>query len=195
MVDMKTKDHILNHAEHLARTRGFDAFSYADLAEAIGIRKASIHYHFATKASLATATLDRYSARFFQDLQDIRHMNGSAADDLNAYIAIYQRALSQGTQVCLCVAFSASRDSFDDATLQRLDQFHERSLAWLTDVFEKAREDGSISGLIAPSIEEAHATLALVEGAQLMSRAARSQDPFDHALTPLKRRLNSTITH
>ena len=190
MVGMTKKDQLLDCAEHFARTRGFDAFSYADLSKEIGIQKASIHYHFATKADLATALIERYAARFADDLTQISDTGGTAADDLRAYVALYKTALGEGSQLCLCVSFSAARDSFDDKTLAHLNQFHRDSLSWLARVFEKAATDGSIQGPLASPEDEAHGVLALVEGAQLISRAARSDDLFDTAVQPLLRRLS-----
>lgn len=190
MVDMDTKTALLDCAEHLARTRGFDAFSYADLADEIGIRKASIHYHFATKADLAGALIDRYNHRFLAQLYAIMDTGQTAADDLRAYIDLYREALDRGTRLCLCVSFSSARDSFDDATLAHLNRFHDDSVTWLTQVFEKAETDASVQGPSAPAREEAHALLALVEGAQLSARARQSQDPFDLAVRPFLRRLS-----
>ena len=46
------------------QTRSYGAFSYQDIADALGIRKASIHYHFASKAELGAAVADRYTRRF-----------------------------------------------------------------------------------------------------------------------------------
>ncbi len=47
-------------AHQLLADRGFSAFSYADIAEAVQIRKASIHHHFPTKAALVVAVLERH---------------------------------------------------------------------------------------------------------------------------------------
>ena len=59
-----TAEQILDVAETLIQTRSYSAFSYQDIADALGIRKASIHYHFATKADLGIAVVDRYAERF-----------------------------------------------------------------------------------------------------------------------------------
>ena len=50
---------LLETAEQATPTRGFDRFSYADLATAAAITKASIHHHFASKASLTLALMQR----------------------------------------------------------------------------------------------------------------------------------------
>ena len=66
-----TADRILDLAQNLIQTRGYSWFSYQDISEQLGIRKASIHHHYASKAALGTAVLDRYTARFDAALKKI----------------------------------------------------------------------------------------------------------------------------
>ncbi|MEO1188737.1 MAG: TetR/AcrR family transcriptional regulator, partial [Pseudomonadota bacterium] len=157
-------------------------------------RKASIHYHFATKADLGLALIGRYAERFFATLADIRHSDGSAAEQLRSYVQIYRDALAEGDQVCLCVALSAGRDSLSTEVLDQLNRFHTDSIAWLTEVFERAAQDGSVSGCALP-IEDATAALALVEGAQLLARARKDASLFDQALAALIARLATHPVH
>jgi TetR/AcrR family transcriptional repressor of nem operon len=184
---MDTRTALLNSAESLARSKGFDAFSYADLSEKVGIRKASIHHHFPTKADLGLELISRYREVFFVALGKIAARDVSAAVKLNAYLVLYRRALKGGAQVCLCVAFSAGRDSFDKGVLAELNAFHNESLTWLTSLFQEGRDDSSISGIKNP-LSEARACLALVEGAQLMARAAKGIRQFDDAVSLLRSR-------
>ena len=191
---MDTRNSLLDSAERAVRQRGFDGFSYADLSKEIGIRKASIHYHFATKADLGLALIARYAERFFATLADIRSSDGSAAEQLRSYVQIYRDALAEGEQVCLCVALSAGRDSLSTEVLDQLNRFHTDSIAWLTEVFERAAQDGSVSGCALP-IEDATAALALVEGAQLLARARKDAALFDQALAALIARLATHPVH
>ena len=191
---MNTRTALLNSAENAARQRGFDGFSYADLAQEVGIRKASIHHYFPKKADLALELLERYAAGFMDDLAEIDTANSSAADKLRAYHTLYRDALVDGTQLCLCVAFSAGRDSLPEPVLQRLNQFHADSITWLTRVLSIATDDGSVAGL-TDAEAEAHATLALMEGAQLVARAANSAAPFDRATAAFIARLSAPNTH
>lgn len=185
---MNTRTALLDSAERTARRRGYDAFSYADLARDIGIRKASIHHHFPTKSDLAFELIQRYAARLSERLNALSGSHKSAAEMLQAYQAIYRDALAGGSQLCLCVAMSAGRDSLADPVLDQLNQFHEDSVAWLTQVFETARQDGSVAGLSDP-VAEAHAALALMEGAQLVARAAKTVSLFDRATAAFAARL------
>jgi TetR/AcrR family transcriptional repressor of nem operon len=184
---MATRNALLDAAEFAARSRGFDAFSYADLARAVGIRKASIHHHFPTKADLALAVIQRYRENFAQRLLQIRGKNSSAGTQLLAFLQTYRDALGGGNTVCLCVAFSAGRDSFDEAVLGELHGFHTDSIQWLEETFLLAGNDGSIIAAVESSVE-APACLALVEGAQLMARAAKDVCCFDSAVAGLRRR-------
>ena len=185
---MDTKTALLDSAEDAARRRGYDGFSYGDLAKQVGIRKASIHHHFPTKADLALAILERYSATVLAQLAEIKAEHDTAAAQLDAYLQVYRDALKGGEMVCLCVSFSAGRDSLAPPILAQLMKFHEQSLLWLKAVFDLASTDATIAQPGRP-IAEAAACLALVEGAQLMARAAATTELYDMALTTLKARL------
>lgn len=191
---MDTRIALLDSAERAARQRGFDAFSYADLAKEVGIRKASIHYHFPMKADLAFGLIERYAARFTETLAEIEAGHATAAAKLRAYVEVYREALAGGEQVCLCVALSAGRDSLSEPVLAELNRFHADSTAWLEQVFEAGRSDGSISSVGDPAAEAA-ATLALMEGAQLIARAAKDITLFDQAVAAFLARLAPTQTH
>ena len=185
---MDTKTTLLDSAERMMRQRGYDAVSFGDLADEIGIRKASIHYHFPKKADLAVDLIDRYSARLAKMRSELRVSSGTAGEALAGLIEIYRDALDQGQQLCLCVAFSAGRDSLDTRTLTLLEKFHEESLKWLETVFTLAQQDGSIVDVTNPA-QDAIGTLALLEGAQVMARAVGGLAPYIAATQTLTNRI------
>ncbi len=177
---MDRRTELLNCAENVARRHGYDGFSYADLAKEVGISKASIHYHFPSKAELAVALIERYASTHTEALALIDETSDIASDRLAAYVQGYRRALSGGAKLCLCVAFSISRDSLSDEALSELDLFHTNSIEWLKKTFELANKDGSVTHSANPTLE-ATALLATVEGAQLVARAANKVADFDKA--------------
>ncbi|NNU16730.1 TetR/AcrR family transcriptional regulator [Parvularcula sp. ZS-1/3] len=185
---MSTRIQILDAGEQLARARGLEAFSYADLEKAVGIRKASIHHHFKSKADLALALIERYSERFADALRDIEDAHVTPQERLRAFTGLYRDALAGGEQVCLCVAFAAGRESLPGTVALATRSFQEMALAWLEVTFNE---------LNTPEFpddpqDEAAAFLALLEGAQIMARGASDPALFDAAIRPFIRRLGVT---
>src|SRR5579863_848101 len=85
----ETSSRILDVAERLVQTRGFNAFSYADISRALHITKASLHYHFPTKAKLGERLIERYQESFLSALTRIDQSGGEAGAKLRAYVDIY----------------------------------------------------------------------------------------------------------
>lgn len=182
--DTKTK--LLDIAENAARRRGFDGFSYADLADAAGIRKASIHYHFATKAVLSAALMDRYYTAVQQVCADIDANYDRGSDRLSAIVDFYRDALGGGETLCLCVSFTISRASLADDVREKMVKFRSMMSSWLTRVFDLGVADGSIAK-VDDMQSKAHATLAMLEGAHLAARAENDIAAFDRATLSLLR--------
>jgi len=183
-----TRTRLLDCAESAARARGFDGFSYADLSAGVGIRKASVHHYFPTKADLALALIERYSEEFFARLDEVAATQPTAAAQLRAYVAACRDALDGGTKLCVCVAFATSRDGLSQPVLAQLDRFHVTVARWLEAAFARGQVDGTVSAVGDPR-DEANSCLAMMEGAQLISRAAKDVSRFDAAVQTLLVRL------
>lgn len=184
-----TKTALLNSAEAAARRKGFDGFSYADLAADVGIRKASIHYHFPSKADLSLALITRYAEALRGHCAAIDAREATGAGRLSALVSEYTAALEGGQSLCLCVALSVSRNSLSDETLAQMAAFRQMMLGWLEAVFAAGQADGTIRGVNDPAMEAA-AVLPLLEGAQLTARAGRDVALFDAAVAVLRARLS-----
>src|ERR1022692_2644720 len=96
-----TAERTLEVAERLVQVRGFNGFSYADVASELDINKASLHYHFPGKAELGEALIARYSARFASALKRIDRERPDARAKLDGYVSIYSGVL-RGNRMCLC---------------------------------------------------------------------------------------------
>src|SRR5947209_5357593 len=88
-----TAERILDIAERLVQTRGFNNFSYADIAAELGITKASLHYHYPGKAELGEALITRYAERFSEALSQIDRDLPDAHGRLEAYARLYADVL------------------------------------------------------------------------------------------------------
>ena len=185
-----TKTALMDVAERAVRERGFDGFSYADLAQSIGIRKASIHYHFPTKANLSEALMTRYHKTLEEVCAQIDAKHDTGAARLAAIIDVYRNALNDGQTLCLCVAFVGSRESLSDEMKSGITAFRAMMVDWLATTFERGQVDSSIANVLSPG-QEARSTLALLEGAHLAARADESVEVFDQAVALLRARLKA----
>src|ERR1700729_4439909 len=92
--DAGTASRILDVAERLVQIRGFNGFSYADVAAELKITKAALHYHFAGKAELGEALIARYAARFADALASVEARFEDAPSRLDAYADLYLDVLA-----------------------------------------------------------------------------------------------------
>ena len=86
-----TATRILDVAERLVQLRGFNGFSYADIAAELNITRASLHYHYAGKAELGRALIERYAERFIRALDVIDQHETDPVAKIRAYAAITAR--------------------------------------------------------------------------------------------------------
>lgn len=185
---MTTQSRLLDAAEACVRSRGFDGFSYADLARQVGIRKASIHHYFPAKSDLALALVRRYCERVSQAIAEADSALPCAADRLSAYLQFARQAVGEGNQLCLCVAMCLGWEGLSDPVREQLSDYNQSLATWLAAVFRAGKADQSIREVEAPD-EEAMNCLALVNGAMLLTRSARDGTLFDQSVAQLVRRL------
>ena len=165
---MTTRELILSEAERLIRTRGYAAFSYADLAETAAIAKASVHHHFPTKEDLIVILLDTYMVRFHAALAAIRADQADMRDRLNAYANLFLAGFEQG-MLPLCGALSAERAALPAALHPKIHAFFQVHLDWLHGVLE----DGGVS----PPEPSALLLLSTLEGGSFVGWAMSDKAP------------------
>jgi TetR/AcrR family transcriptional regulator, transcriptional repressor for nem operon len=170
---------MLDIAEQLAQTRGFNGFSYADIALELGVTNASVHYHFRSKAILGVALIDRYAARFSAALAVIDVSGSSPLAMLDEYIALYRTVLA-GERMCLCGILAAELQTLPPPMRAAILTFFDENERWLARVLSAGIEDGSvrITGRVS---EVAASILGSLEGAMLVARAHEDVSRFDLA--------------
>jgi TetR/AcrR family transcriptional repressor of nem operon len=138
-----TPDRILDVAEHLMQTRGYNGFSYADVACEIGITKASLHHHFITKAALGSAILGRYARGFRDALSAIDAAGVSAPLSLERYVKLYAGVLEQD-RLCLCGMLAAEYVTLPAAMRKSIRAFFSDNEHWLARVIGEGRAGGTL---------------------------------------------------
>jgi TetR/AcrR family transcriptional repressor of nem operon len=172
-----TAQRALDVAERLVQTRGFNGFSYADVARELGITKASLHYHFPGKAELGEALIARYTARFIDALEGIDREIPDAREKLDAYAGIYSGVLQQG-RMCLCGILAAEYGTLPEPMRETVTAFFDANRAWLTAVLTQGRTDGVLA-ITGPPAEASQMLLSGLEGAMLIARAGGGVARFE----------------
>jgi TetR/AcrR family transcriptional repressor of nem operon len=167
----RTADAVLDSAERLVQTRGFNGFSYADVAGEVGITTASLHYHFPGKADLGRALVERYTANFQAALAGIAARETRASARLEAYAEIYREVLA-ADRMCLCGMLAAEYRTLPASVQRAIREFLRANEAWLVDVLERGREDGDLA-FPGGALDAARAWTSALEGALLLARPYR----------------------
>jgi TetR/AcrR family transcriptional repressor of nem operon len=182
-----TAERILDVAERLVQTQGWNGFSYADIAEELKITKASLHYHFSTKAELGRSLIERYRQRFLQALSEIDRHGADARQKLRLYVQLYAEVLRRN-RMCLCGMLAADFHTLPKLMKESVKGFFDANEAWLAGVLQEGRRE---RGLRADgSVQEAARLLVgSLEGAMLLARSygdvARFEAAADRLLADL----------
>jgi TetR/AcrR family transcriptional repressor of nem operon len=163
-----TATRILDVAERLVQTRGFNGFSYADVASELGVTKASVHYHFPGKAELGEALIVRYTRRFADSLAEIDAGAPDARAKLEGYASLYADVL-RGRRMCLCGMLAAEHETLPDPIRQAVVAFFDASEDWLAGVLLRGREEESLT-FAGPAPDAARSIVSGLEGAMLVAR-------------------------
>jgi TetR/AcrR family transcriptional repressor of nem operon len=182
-----TATRILDVAERLAQTRGFNGFSYADISSELEISKASLHYHFPSKAALGEALIGRYATRFADALAAIDERERDPVAKLDAYAGIYADVLKE-QRMCLCGMLAADYDTLPKPMGEAVVRFFDENEAWLAGVLEQGAKEGALTLSRSPT-EEAQAILSGLEGAMLIARPYGDVSRFQAVATGLLRDL------
>ena len=186
----KTAERILDIAERLVQERGFNSFSYADIAQELGITKASLHYHFPGKAELGQALIERYAERFADALSQIDNQRPDARAKLEAYAGLYADVL-RGRRMCMCGILAAEYQTLPEPMRAAVIRFFDENHSWLATVLTQGQADHTLT--ITGSIDEtAQSILGTLEGAMLVARPYGDMSRFNAtthqllaSLTPL----------
>ena len=187
--DPGTAARILDVAEGLAQMRGFNGFSYADIAAELGITKAALHYHFASKADLGEALIGRYAARFSEALTVIDATAPAPPAKLRGYAGLYAEVL-RNQRMCLCGMLAAEYPTLPDAMRASVVSFFDHNETWLQHVLEQGRGDGSLQ-FNGSARTVARMIISCLEGAMLVSRPYGDVPRFQDAAAGLVESLSS----
>jgi TetR/AcrR family transcriptional repressor of nem operon len=170
---------ILDVAERLVQTRGFNGFSYADIAEALDVTKASLHYHFPSKADLGRRLIERYEQTFLDLLKGIDTTGAPPRDKLKRYARIYADVL-RDNRMCLCGMLASDYATLPKAMKEEVRHFFDVNEQWLAGVLEHGRKGGSLE-FKGSTLELARVIVGSLEGAMMLARSYGEPARFETA--------------
>jgi len=182
----KTADHIIDVMAELIQSRGYSAVSYQDISEAVGIRKASIHYHFPSKADLGVAVIKRYRQAMMDMLDSATDSaSNSMTDILDAYFEPYLSFRGENRKVCLCGALAGEYFALPDGMQNEVSGFFAAQQGWLTARLEEGQKAGNLK-VIGTAEKTARLYFDALQGALLAKRTLGDDSQINDVVETLK---------
>lgn len=160
---------ILDAAELRMRRGGYDAVSFRDLAQDVGIKSASVHYHFPQKVDLGEAVVARYSERVLAALGPADDPAESPRARVARLCGVYRSAAIEPGLVCLCCVLGGQALDLPTPVSAAIARHFEGLLDWTARALEGASRT-------APS--SAH-IVAGVQGAMVVAIATGRRELFE----------------
>ncbi|MGB0782240.1 MAG: TetR/AcrR family transcriptional regulator [Marinomonas sp.] len=172
-----TKNKILDTAEGFIVQGGYNAFSFRDIADAVGIKSASVHYHYPTKGDLVSAVMARYTESFSIQLPDPTDENLDPKIMINGFIDGFKAKIVDQHDMSLCTMLTSNKATLPEAVCIELAAFYQLILDWLTHVFVRLDKVDKNAGFMQGS-----QLLASLHGASILVQGTNQPDVFDKAL-------------
>lgn len=180
-----TAERILDIVEELIQTRGYNAFSYSDVASRIGIRTASIHYHFPAKADLGRVVIERYSAK----LAELARVAEGGESDLwrilDRYLEPFLEFADTAERICLCGALAGEYGALPQDMRDLVAEFFAEHEAWLAKLFERGQEAEVFAFTADPDVL-GRAFFSALQGGLLVGRTAGGREQLDACVEVFK---------
>ena len=173
-INTNARESILSAAKKIAQSRGYGGLNLREIAQQVGIKAASIYYHFPGKADLAAAVARRYVEDGASALAQISEESPVPIEALRRFPEIFRRSLEADNRLCLGSFMGAETDALPEEVNAEIKQFAEVNIAWITNLVVN-------SHLCEPDAADARARaiFAAVMGAQLLARSRSDLQLFD----------------
>lgn len=181
--NQNTAQRILDIAERLVQTRGFNSFSYADIASELGVTKASLHYHFPSKGDLGNKLVVRYEATLLSALAAIDREVSDPVEKLQHYAGIYAAVL-RNSRMCCCGVLTAEYSTLPSPMQTALRHYFDENERWLSAVLQAGRVEGKLVFNGEPA-DTARLMIASFEGANMIAYSYGDPKRFEQAASLL----------
>lgn len=193
MPTMKTIDmqqQILEIAETLIQTRGYNAFSYRDIAQLVGIKTSSIHYYFPAKADLGKAVVKKHIELLYADLESLMiDKKLSCQKKLDAFFdGIFAKTYLANHKMCLGGMLASDVLTLPDEIQYEVRLFFKRIENWLEQLLMLGKKQNEFT--FGKNIkEEVQLIVSMLEGALLLARLFQDEERLMVVRKQIKARL------
>lgn len=195
---MNTQQKLIDSARFLIQTRGYNGFSYADVADQVQLRKASIHHHFPTKADLARAVVDESRALIAEQTRILAGSAFDPAEQLRKYTGYWEKCIADASApFCVAGMLASELPTLPDDLADHVREHFRELSNWLETVLTKGAQMGLFE-LQGTARLEAESFMSMVYGAMLTARAFGNPKVFaeivESGLGKLFRRPDAKVT-
>lgn len=184
---LDTRQQILDTAQELLQRLTYHAFSYSDISAEVGIRKASIHYHFPTKEDLGIAIVDRYLEEFFGWRQELERQQLSPKAKIEAYFELF--GCLRHDQICPLGTLSATFTGLPDRLQSKIQELIYTYRTWLRDTLRSGQECGEVTTR-ATNAELSALIGSSLLGALQIARSLATHEVYDAVVSELRRAIS-----
>ena len=176
IIDMTdTRTSLLDLAENNIRQRGYHAVSFRELADELGIKSASVHYHFRQKEDLGLALVERYSKHFFEILKNESVGSTDSYEKVEAFCQTYKNALNASDKVCLCGILGAETTGLPPVLNTQVSAFFQANIDWVESALpaQMSKKDRA---------SKSQQIVATLQGAMMLSVSLGSSKVLDRSI-------------
>ncbi|MGB0370324.1 MAG: TetR/AcrR family transcriptional regulator [Opitutales bacterium] len=170
------RDKILQAAEEIVQAKGLDAVSFQQLANSVGLSKASVFHHFRTKEALAQALIGQCRSKYGLEYATIAEKDKAAPKKLRKIAKSFDKSLKEN-RLCLLAALGSSYTTLSPNLQEEMSNTAEAAIAIFAGVFDQGRTEKSLK-FNGSSEEAARSFLAMLQGMQQMARYSGVPENF-----------------
>ena len=192
MMKQSINEQILQVAESLIQTKGYNAFSYRDIAEAVGVKTSSVHYHFPVKEDLGKAVVVRHIVMLDGQLESILgNATLSCQKMLEMFFdSVFSITYFSDTKMCLGGMLASDVLTLPEGIQHEIKHFFKIIEKWLVRLLKLGVENQDFYP-IKDCKQEAALILSILEGSLLLARLYQEEKRLAQAKKAVILRLTS----
>lgn len=161
-----TREKILELAEELILTKGYNGFSYQDISTAMGIKNAAVHYYFPSKENLGTSILKTNLQRFEEMIENMQNRDFDEWHQLESFMKIYLKS-NRENKICIIGSLGTDINTLSEPMRLELQKMVDRIVGWLEFILENGRAKGLFQFNVPAHDKSLYILSSLVAGLQL----------------------------